>query len=79
MRTPRRTNDAKASAPPSAAARGRRAHAGPPADEPGEPTAEAFPGTGHPASAGHPDAGRVPTGGRTTPGGGRTTAGRVPT
>ncbi|MFF5922272.1 nitrate- and nitrite sensing domain-containing protein [Streptomyces flavochromogenes] len=53
MRTPRRTNDAKASAPPSAAARGRRAHAGPPADEPGEPTPEAFPAGGHPAAAGH--------------------------
>ncbi|MFD5371886.1 nitrate- and nitrite sensing domain-containing protein [Streptomyces sp. NPDC127103] len=75
MRTPRRTNDAKASAPPSAAARGRRAHAGPPADEPGEPTAEAFPGTGHPASAGHPDAGRVPTGGRTATDGRTATTG----
>ncbi|WP_329286324.1 sensor histidine kinase [Streptomyces sp. NBC_00691] len=56
MRTPRRTNDAEAPAPPSAAARGRRAHAGPPADEPGEPTPEGFPGAGHPASAGHPPA-----------------------
>ncbi|MFJ5074318.1 nitrate- and nitrite sensing domain-containing protein [Streptomyces sp. NPDC088553] len=75
MRTPRRTNDAKASAPPSAAARGRRAHAGPPADEPGEPTPEAFPGTGHPHSAGHATAaghvtgaGRTATTGRTATG-----------
>ncbi|MFF2302741.1 nitrate- and nitrite sensing domain-containing protein [Streptomyces sp. NPDC058128] len=79
MRTPRRTNDAKASAPPSAAARGRRAHAGPPADEPGESTAEAFPGTGHPASAGHPDAGRTPTAGRTATGGRTPTGGRTAT
>ncbi|MEU3688534.1 sensor histidine kinase [Streptomyces narbonensis] len=35
MRTPRKTKDAEATAPPPAAARGRRAHAGPPAEEPG--------------------------------------------
>ncbi|MFD0071348.1 nitrate- and nitrite sensing domain-containing protein [Streptomyces sp. NPDC127166] len=38
MRTPRKTKDADAATPPAAAARGRRAHAGPPADEPGERT-----------------------------------------
>ncbi|MDV9193351.1 nitrate- and nitrite sensing domain-containing protein, partial [Streptomyces sp. SR27] len=50
MRTPRRTKDVEASAtPPSATARGRRAHAGPPADEPGEHA------LGTPAgAAGHP-------------------------
>lgn len=37
MRTPRKTKDAEATAPPSAGARGRRAHAGPPAEEQGEP------------------------------------------
>ncbi|MFI1716867.1 nitrate- and nitrite sensing domain-containing protein [Streptomyces litmocidini] len=47
MRTPRKTKDAEAATPPPAAARGRRAHAGPPADEPGERT----PGT--PPTAGH--------------------------
>ncbi|WP_328940538.1 nitrate- and nitrite sensing domain-containing protein [Streptomyces sp. NBC_00250] len=56
MRTPRRTNDAEASAPPSAAARGRRAHAGPPADEPGEPTPEAFPTTARTAATHAPPA-----------------------
>ncbi|MCX4985568.1 nitrate- and nitrite sensing domain-containing protein [Streptomyces sp. NBC_00572] len=56
MRTPRRTNDAEASAPPSAAARGRRAHAGPPADEPGEPTPEAFPTTARMAATHAPSA-----------------------
>ncbi|WP_406065484.1 nitrate- and nitrite sensing domain-containing protein [Streptomyces sp. NBC_01077] len=61
MRTPRRTNDAKASAPPSAAARGRRAHAGPPADEPGEPTPDAFPTTGRTAT-GHSVTGHTPAG-----------------
>ncbi|MEU3748013.1 MULTISPECIES: sensor histidine kinase [Streptomyces] len=35
MRTPRKTKDAEATAPPPAAARGRRAHAGRPAEEPG--------------------------------------------
>ncbi|WP_395366654.1 nitrate- and nitrite sensing domain-containing protein [Streptomyces sp. YH02] len=62
MRTPRRTNDAEASAPPSAAARGRRAHAGPPADEPGEPTPEAFPTTGHAAGTGRTAGMGHPTG-----------------
>ncbi|WP_435972540.1 nitrate- and nitrite sensing domain-containing protein [Streptomyces sp. Qhu_M48] len=45
MRTPRKTQDAEATRP--AAARGRRAHAGPPADEPGEHTPEAAPTAGH--------------------------------
>ncbi|MCX5395118.1 nitrate- and nitrite sensing domain-containing protein [Streptomyces sp. NBC_00094] len=49
MRTPRKTKDAEATAPPPAAARGRRAHAGPPADEPGPHTPEAFPTTGRTA------------------------------
>lgn len=46
MRTPRKTKGAEAATPPPAAARGRRAHAGPPAEEPGEPTPEAFPTAG---------------------------------
>ncbi|MFF0479130.1 nitrate- and nitrite sensing domain-containing protein [Streptomyces sp. NPDC004284] len=46
MRTPRKTKDAEAATPPPAAARGRRAHAGPPADEPGERTPEASPSQG---------------------------------
>ncbi|MFC9386713.1 nitrate- and nitrite sensing domain-containing protein [Streptomyces venezuelae] len=56
MRTPRRTKGAEASAPPSAAARGRRAHAGPPADEPGEPTPEPSPHSGHTAAGATPSA-----------------------
>ncbi|MFJ8660087.1 nitrate- and nitrite sensing domain-containing protein [Streptomyces sp. NPDC093795] len=56
MRTPRKTKDAEATAPPTGAARGRRAHAGPPAEEPGEPTPEAFP------TAAHATAGREATG-----------------
>ncbi|MFH8836936.1 nitrate- and nitrite sensing domain-containing protein [Streptomyces sp. NPDC017868] len=51
MRTPRKTKDAEAAAPPPAAARGRRAHAGPPADEPGERTPEASPPPGHEEAA----------------------------
>ncbi|MEU0400822.1 nitrate- and nitrite sensing domain-containing protein [Streptomyces sp. NPDC006197] len=47
MRTPRKTKDAEAATPPPAAVRGRRAHAGPPADEPGERTPETPPTTGH--------------------------------
>ncbi|MFE6709497.1 nitrate- and nitrite sensing domain-containing protein [Streptomyces sp. NPDC057695] len=71
MRTPRRTNDAEAPTPPSAAARGRRAHAGPPADEQGGPAPEATgahtAGTGH--AAGPTPGARTPlTGGRTTEG-----------
>ncbi|MGW8761202.1 nitrate- and nitrite sensing domain-containing protein [Streptomyces sp. NPDC055815] len=62
MRTPRKNKDAEAATPPPAAARGRRAHAGPPADEPGERTPEASAtarrtgaaGTQVPGSAGHP-------------------------
>ncbi|MFH9727744.1 nitrate- and nitrite sensing domain-containing protein [Streptomyces sp. NPDC017254] len=50
MRTPRKTKGTEATAPPSAAARGRRAHAGPPADEPGEPTPEASTTAGHAAT-----------------------------
>ncbi|MFJ5136389.1 nitrate- and nitrite sensing domain-containing protein [Streptomyces sp. NPDC088707] len=80
MRTPRRTKDAKASAPPSAAARGRRAHAGPPADEPGEPTPEAFPGTGRPDPAGHPaGAGHATGTGRTATSSRTATSGRTAT
>ncbi|MEU2233809.1 sensor histidine kinase [Streptomyces vietnamensis] len=45
MRTPRKTKDAEAATPPPAAARGRRAHAGPPADEQGERTPETSPTT----------------------------------
>ncbi|MFF9853505.1 sensor histidine kinase [Streptomyces litmocidini] len=57
MRTPRKTKDAEAATPPPAAARGRRAHAGPPADEPGERTPGAPPtagraGTSTPGAAG---------------------------
>ncbi|MFD5766149.1 nitrate- and nitrite sensing domain-containing protein [Streptomyces sp. NPDC127049] len=44
MRTPRKNQDAAAPAPP-ATARGRRAHAGPPADEPEPRTADPGPGT----------------------------------
>ncbi|MFD3664962.1 nitrate- and nitrite sensing domain-containing protein [Streptomyces sp. NPDC058659] len=47
MRTPRKTKDAEATAPPPAATRGRRAHARPPAEEPGpHHTPEAFPTAG---------------------------------
>ncbi|MFD8639194.1 nitrate- and nitrite sensing domain-containing protein [Streptomyces zaomyceticus] len=56
MRTPRRTKDAEATPPPSAAARGRRAHAGPPADEQGEPTPRT------PTTAGHAATGHAATG-----------------
>ncbi|MFE5512490.1 nitrate- and nitrite sensing domain-containing protein [Streptomyces sp. NPDC056529] len=45
MRTPRRTKDAGVPAPPTAA-RGRRAHAGPPADEPEEHAPGSFPAAG---------------------------------
>ncbi|MFF8410678.1 sensor histidine kinase [Streptomyces omiyaensis] len=47
MRTPRKNQDAAAPAPP-ASARGRRAHAGPPADEPEPPAADPDPGPGTP-------------------------------
>ncbi|MFE1378190.1 nitrate- and nitrite sensing domain-containing protein [Streptomyces sp. NPDC058740] len=58
MRTPRKTPEAEHPAQPSAAARGRRAHAGRPADEtprsepaPAAPAAPGpTPGAGHPAS-----------------------------
>ncbi|MDX2296063.1 MULTISPECIES: sensor histidine kinase [Streptomyces] len=51
MRTPRKNQDAVAPAPP-ATARGRRAHAGPPADEPEPRPADAGPDT--PTDAGAP-------------------------
>ncbi|MER5202700.1 nitrate- and nitrite sensing domain-containing protein [Streptomyces sp. NPDC002825] len=66
MRTPRKNKDAEAVTPPPAAARGRRAHAGPPADEPGERTPEAPARAGqagqadhvtHASHAGHADPG----------------------
>ncbi|SEE11621.1 sensor histidine kinase [Streptomyces sp. TLI_105] len=51
MRTPRKTKDAEAATPPPAAARGRRAHAGPPADEPGDRTPGTPPTAGHAGTA----------------------------
>ncbi|MFG3343821.1 nitrate- and nitrite sensing domain-containing protein [Streptomyces sp. NPDC048018] len=57
MRTPRRTPDAGAPAQPPAAARGRRAHAGPPADETAPPERPAGPPTGTPLT-GPPAPGR---------------------
>ncbi|MFI9123061.1 nitrate- and nitrite sensing domain-containing protein [Streptomyces bikiniensis] len=48
MRTPRRTEDAGAPAPPTAV-RGRRAHAGPPADEPEEHVPGTSPAAGRTA------------------------------
>ncbi|MFE1261317.1 nitrate- and nitrite sensing domain-containing protein [Streptomyces albogriseolus] len=57
MRTPRRTPSARAEAPPPPPVRGRRAHAGPPADE-GPPPPAGPAGTGAP----HP---RGPSGPRT--------------
>ncbi|MFG2644965.1 nitrate- and nitrite sensing domain-containing protein [Streptomyces sp. NPDC048370] len=51
MRTPRKTQDAgTTTTAPQQAARGRRAHAGPPADEPPERAPEAPPGTADPAT-----------------------------
>lgn len=52
MRTPRRITTARAEAPPPPPARGRRAHAGPPADEGPHPLGESAPDTA-PAHAGH--------------------------
>ncbi|MFF0013521.1 nitrate- and nitrite sensing domain-containing protein [Streptomyces sp. NPDC005374] len=52
MRTPRRTPTAGAEAPPTTPARGRRAHAGPPADEARDDPAESVP-EDIPARAGH--------------------------
>ncbi|MGW6963179.1 nitrate- and nitrite sensing domain-containing protein [Streptomyces zaomyceticus] len=66
MRTPRKTKDAEATPPPSAAARGRRAHAGPPADEQGEPTPEAPTTAGHAASS-HAATGHAAGGAATAP------------
>ncbi|MFB6839129.1 nitrate- and nitrite sensing domain-containing protein [Streptomyces sp. NPDC056361] len=51
MRTPRKTKGAEAT-PPPAAARGRRAHAGPPADEPGPHTPDAAATTGRTSAEG---------------------------
>ncbi|MFI1978162.1 sensor histidine kinase [Streptomyces wedmorensis] len=58
MRTPRKTKGAEAT-PPPAAARGRRAHAGPPADEPGPQTPGAFPAPGDTSTGGPVKAGPV--------------------
>ncbi|MGW6536335.1 sensor histidine kinase [Streptomyces sp. NPDC055011] len=66
MRTPRKNQDAAAPAPP-ATARGRRAHAGPPADEPEPSTADPGPSTAGPGP-GTPPGGGTPADGR---GGGR--------
>ncbi|MFF6780408.1 nitrate- and nitrite sensing domain-containing protein [Streptomyces sp. NPDC012510] len=52
MRTPRRTPTATAEAPPPPAIRGRRAHAGPPADEGFEPDETGVPRTGAPPRGG---------------------------
>ncbi|MEU9706574.1 sensor histidine kinase [Streptomyces sp. NPDC047981] len=52
MRTPRNTQDAGTPAPQQAA-RGRRAHAGPPADEPSERAPEAPPGATDPLGPSH--------------------------
>ncbi|MDX2782188.1 nitrate- and nitrite sensing domain-containing protein, partial [Streptomyces caniscabiei] len=52
MRTPRRTPTAAAEAPAQPARRGRRAHAGPPADEPLAPEGTGAPATGPPTPAG---------------------------
>ncbi|MER6160946.1 nitrate- and nitrite sensing domain-containing protein [Streptomyces sp. NPDC001868] len=52
MRTPRRTPTAGAEAPPQPAIRGRRAHAGPPADERFDPDGTGAPPTGPPTRAG---------------------------
>ncbi|MGA4979707.1 nitrate- and nitrite sensing domain-containing protein [Streptomyces cinereoruber] len=53
MRTPRRTKDAGAPAPPTAV-RGRRAHAGPPADEPEEHAPGTSPAAGRTAAGAPP-------------------------
>ncbi|MGW6568546.1 nitrate- and nitrite sensing domain-containing protein [Streptomyces sp. NPDC054975] len=50
MRTPRKTQDAGTATAPQQAARGRRAHAGPPAEEPPVRAPEAPPGTADPSS-----------------------------
>ncbi|MFM9694153.1 sensor histidine kinase [Streptomyces europaeiscabiei] len=52
MRTPRRTPTAGAETPPQPAIRGRRAHAGPPADERIDPDESGAPTTGPPTHAG---------------------------
>ncbi|MFF6840108.1 nitrate- and nitrite sensing domain-containing protein [Streptomyces tanashiensis] len=62
MRTPRKTKDAEAATPPPAAARGRRAHAGPPADEPGEQAPDASPTPGSHAGVSVPGPGARPAG-----------------
>ncbi|MFE7804647.1 nitrate- and nitrite sensing domain-containing protein [Streptomyces sp. NPDC057430] len=67
MRTPRKTQDAVTAAPPQAA-RGRRAHAGPPADEPPAHAPEAPPGgvassaRSAPAAASDPSGSAAPSG-----------------
>ncbi|MFJ6409827.1 nitrate- and nitrite sensing domain-containing protein [Streptomyces hydrogenans] len=63
MRTPRKNQDAAAPAP-QATARGRRAHAGPPADEPEPRTTGTEPdGPPEPAGAGEDPAGSAPAAG----------------
>lgn len=52
MRTPRRTPTAGAETPPQPAIRGRRAHAGPPADERFDSDETGAPTTGPPTRAG---------------------------
>ncbi|WP_205632236.1 nitrate- and nitrite sensing domain-containing protein, partial [Streptomyces ossamyceticus] len=54
MRTPGRTSTTGAETPPRPAARGRRAHAGPPADEGFAPDETGAPTTGPPRRAGRP-------------------------
>ncbi|MGA5873296.1 nitrate- and nitrite sensing domain-containing protein [Streptomyces cinereoruber] len=72
MRTPRRTKDAGVPAPPTAV-RGRRAHAGPPADEPEEHAPGTSPATGRTAAGAPPappgaDNPSVPAGARASEG-----------
>ncbi|MFI9747719.1 nitrate- and nitrite sensing domain-containing protein [Streptomyces sp. NPDC052494] len=74
MRTPRKTKDAEATAPPPAATRGRRAHAGPPAEEPvPHHTPEAFPTAGRAAAPEVPGTPGAQASGTPTPGRGRPT------
>ncbi|MGW2017012.1 sensor histidine kinase [Streptomyces sp. NPDC001927] len=60
MRTPRKTQDAGTTPPQQQAVRGRRAHAGPPADEPSERAPEAPPGAADPFDPGTPPVGPAP-------------------
>ncbi|MFJ3581916.1 nitrate- and nitrite sensing domain-containing protein [Streptomyces sp. NPDC090127] len=69
MRTPRKTQDAGTRTAPQQAARGRRAHAGPPADEPPERAPEVPPGA--------PDASAPPVGPAFAPAGSPAPARRI--